>query len=357
MTLVRRARTISGLVACLLVVSCVVGSATSSRAAASPRVQVGECFRPTPPRRFQRQVRRAIRISRDLPARWAGSPEIAKIACWQGTGFAPEFRERGRSYYVWRGVFAMTVQEMQTVHGTWMTADRSAFRLSKACFTSGWGACPHRAEYSAWTQQIIAGLRWIWLHYGSPSAAWGHIKRTGRFNSYPRPGTADRPTRDPFRHCPVRGRAYFRDSFGERRTVGGYHPHWGNDVVAPAGTPVPATFDGFAVAHRDGWFAGLYVTVVGRRGYTRNVHLSRTGKLGWVRAGDVVGYVGATGDARGPHNHFEWHPWAAPYPRHRSPFGFSLVMDAIDPYPFLLKACGARRSTPPSGVRSGPLEP
>jgi murein DD-endopeptidase MepM/ murein hydrolase activator NlpD len=85
------------------------------------------------------------------------------------------------------------------------------------------------------------------------------------------------------------------------------------------------------------------VTVVGNRGYVRNVHLSRTGRLGIVETGDVIGYVGETGDARGPHDHFEWHPWSVPVPRQRSPYGFDLVMDAIDPYPFLNKACGSQR--------------
>ena len=301
------------------------------------------CFKPDEPRRFDRQVARAIRISRDLPSSWADSPSIAKIACWQGADFKTDFREDGRSYYVWRGIFAMTTQEMQTISGTWMTADRDAFRLSPRCFKWGWAACPNTVANTAWAQQIIAGLRWIWLNHGNPTAAWAHIKRTGRFNSYRRTGTDDAPTRDPFGTCPVAGPVSYRDSFGERRTVGGYHPHWGNDIVAPNGRAIRAPFGGFAVAHRDNWFAGLYVTVLGKRGYVRNVHLSRVGKLGDVKTGDVVGYVGATGDARGPHNHFEWHPWSAPSPRHRSPFGFSLVMDAIDPYPFLNKACGARR--------------
>jgi Peptidase family M23 len=343
------------IVATVLALVPATGSAPAS-AERPPRRALEGCFRPDPPRSFRRQVVRAIRISRDLPIAWADAPELAKIVCWQGSGFRTDFRRDGRSYYVWRGLFAMTVQEMETIEGTWMTARRDAFRLSPACFKWGWDACRHTIANTAWSQQLIAGLRWIWLNHGTPSAAWRHIKRTGRFNSFPRPGTYDRPTRDPFQRCPVTGPVYYRDSFGDRRTVGGYHPHWGTDVVASAGRPIVAPFDGYAIAHRDGWFAGLWVTVLGRRGYVRNVHLSRFGKLGEVRTGDVVGYVGATGDARGPHDHLEWHPWAAPFPRHRSPAGYDLIMDAIDPYPFLNRACRAGRVAEPPRRVDGPLE-
>jgi hypothetical protein len=78
------------------------------------------------PRRFHRQVVQAIKISGDLPREWADSPALARIACWQGAGFDTGFRERGRAYYVWRGMFAMTVEEVETIFGRWMTAERGA---------------------------------------------------------------------------------------------------------------------------------------------------------------------------------------------------------------------------------------
>jgi hypothetical protein len=343
-----------GLVALVLSFGLVAAQPTS--AASTPTPPVGECYHPSVPHRFHRQLVTAIRISRDLPARWAASADVAKIVCWQGTNFKTGFVAHGRAYYDWHGVFAMTTQEMQTIFGTWMTRTRDAFALTQRCFVRGWAACPHRTANTAAVQQIIAGLRWIWLIYGNPTTAWSHIKRTGRFNSYPRRGTDDSFTRSPFRLCPVMGPVSYQDDFGEPRTVGGYHPHWGNDVVAPTGRAIRAPFDGLAVAHSDGWFAGHYVTVVGEQGYVRNGHMSRFARLGYVKAGTVIGYVGATGDARGPHDHFEWHPWAVPTPRHQAPSGFRLIMDGIDPYPFLNKVCGSRRVPVPPGYTERPSE-
>ena len=81
----------------------------------------------------------------------------------------------------------------------------------------------------------------------------------------------------------------------------------GNDVAAPTGSPILAPFDGYAISY---WnhLGGLSVKVYGARGYIYNAHLSAVGTLGRVRAGQVVGYIGSTGDATGPHDHVEWHP-------------------------------------------------
>ncbi len=59
-------------------------------------------------------------------------------------------------------------------------------------------------------------------------------------------------------------------------------------------------------------------------GYVYNAHLSAYGKLGPVQTGDVIGYVGSTGNATAPHNHFEWHPGDG---------------EAVDPYELLMTVC------------------
>ena len=87
--------------------------------------------------------------------------------------------------------------------------------------------------------------------------------------------------------------------------------------------PIVATFDGVAVDSSNS-IGGRSVKVMGEYGFTYNAHLSAFGQLGPVEQGDVVGYVGATGNASGPHLHFEWHPDDG---------------EAVDPYEFLLLVC------------------
>jgi murein DD-endopeptidase MepM/ murein hydrolase activator NlpD len=88
--------------------------------------------------------------------------------------------------------------------------------------------------------------------------------------------------------------------------LGGVRPHLAIDYAAPVGTPVWAVAD--ATVKRAGWDGGngISVTLRHRSGYsTMYNHLSRLGP--GVRAGvrveqrQIIGYVGATGLATGPH--------------------------------------------------------
>ena len=128
-----------------------------------------------------------------------------------------------------------------------------------------------------------------------------------------------------FHTCPVRGYHVVDDNFGVVVRIPHVptHIHQGDDIAAYYGTPVVAPFAGTAVAAPNE-LGGLAVKVYGPLGYVYNAHLSRYGALGKVNAGQVIGYVGATGDARGPHDHFEWHPHDGA---------------AVDPYPFLSAVC------------------
>ena len=116
---------------------------------------------------------------------------------------------------------------------------------------------------------------------------------------------------------PVFGPASFGDSFGAPRAgiPGGWHH--GEDIFAPLGTPLLACADG--TIHTVG-----FNRLGGYRLWLRDesgndfyyAHLSAYSPLAiegnTVAAGDVIGFVGDTGDAEGgsPHLHFEIHPAA-----------------------------------------------
>ena len=145
-----------------------------------------------------------------------------------------------------------------------------------------------------------------------------------------------------FKVCPVDPPRAVYDGFGAPRYAGGYHPHAGNDIIAPQGTPIRATFDGYARASYNG-LGGNAVYVYGDLGYTYNAHLVQTGFTGAVSAGDIVGYVGATGDTSTPHDHFEWHPNVTPTDWPESPYGYSIIgtgsNPAVNPFPLLAQVC------------------
>lgn len=144
--------------------------------------------------------------------------------------------------------------------------------------------------------------------------------------------------------CPVAAPRYFGDGFGAPRYAGGYHLHAGVDVVAAKGQPILAPFDG--VAHSSyNTLGGNAVYVEGAEGYVYNAHVDHYSALanGPVHTGDVIAYVGDTGDALGgvAHDHFEFHPYfAAPSDWPVSYYGYRVIGTAINPYPLLVAACG-----------------
>lgn len=85
-----------------------------------------------------------------------------------------------------------------------------------------------------------------------------------------------------------------------------YRPHTGVDYAAPAGTPVVAIGDGVVIEKGYNHAAGNFVKIRHNSVYTTGYnHFSRFGKgveKGVrVKQGDVIGYVGSTGYATGPH--------------------------------------------------------
>jgi LysM repeat protein len=123
--------------------------------------------------------------------------------------------------------------------------------------------------------------------------------------------------------CPVPTGNFIND-WGFPRSDG--RGHAGTDIFAVRGALVVAPVSGDA-EQKTGTLGGIQVRFWGDDGHVYWLtHLEGFGKGGQVNAGDVIGYVGDSGNAKGssPHVHFEIHPDNGA---------------ATNPYPTLSGAC------------------
>ncbi|ANE42791.1 M23 family metallopeptidase [Deinococcus puniceus] len=147
---------------------------------------------------------------------------------------------------------------------------------------------------------------------------WPMLKNAGRYSallSAPAPTARSLPN-------PLPGQR-FVDTWGAARSAG--RRHEGVDIFARRDTPIEATTRGIVVNVGENRLGGRTVMILGPGGQRHYyAHLERYAELregDWVEAGEVVGYVGDSGNAKGtpPHLHY----------------GIYAGGGAINPYPLL----------------------
>ena len=111
------------------------------------------------------------------------------------------------------------------------------------------------------------------------------------------------------RGWPVEG-GHISSSFGSRNhpRSGDHQFHSGVDIAADPGKPVIATADG--IVSFSGWSGGSGNLVALEHGFGYSTYYAHNKmlvvKVGQkVKRGDIIGYIGSTGNSTGPHVHYE----------------------------------------------------
>jgi murein DD-endopeptidase MepM/ murein hydrolase activator NlpD len=148
------------------------------------------------------------------------------------------------------------------------------------------------------------------VHYGHRTYQAIRFTNSQGFTGYYTP-TGKALFKTIFSKAPVR---YTRIS--DRFTTHRWHPilhiirpHYGIDYAAPQGTPIRAIGSGQVnFAGKDGGYGNVIVIQHGSRYQSLYAHLSHFASLikpgQWVSQGQIIGFVGSTGLATGPHLHF-----------------------------------------------------
>jgi hypothetical protein len=150
---------------------------------------------------------------------------------------------------------------------------------------------------------------------------------------------------------PIAGYASWHDDWLEPRfsADGSFHFHQGNDLVADCGLPIRAPTDGVLTEGADpgGGFTVVVTQADGTYYYMAHLSAYVLGVVSGqhVRTGDVIGFVGRSGDATGCHVHFEIHPLGGPAVDPK-PFVDQWVQDAVTDAPGLIEGIRRIRGMP-----------
>lgn len=164
-----------------------------------------------------------------------------------------------------------------------------------------------------------------------------------------------------FGRFPVAGVARYSHDWWFPRFGPGWRLHQGTDIFAAYGTPVRAPVDG-RVRLSNGGLGGISVYVVepdGTAWYFAHLAGSAPGLVegASVKTGQVVGFVGTSGNARGtpPHTHLQIHPGGGPAVDPKSVLD-RFISDALANVPAVIAAYEAAAGGSPAAAPTGAVD-